>query len=124
MHSWRVRAKIIRDESTANRPSCLFGCRGLSGGLCWVDQADITEAGYGRHAWEPRRGVDATATNGAQLSPTDVSATRDSVLPADAGSDISTSPIILTRGVSWPCVATSHAPASALVGGAISLPSG
>ena len=33
-------------------------------------------------------------------------------------------PIILTRGASWPCVATSHVPASALVGGAISLPSG
>jgi hypothetical protein len=70
----------------------------LSGGLCWVCQADIPDAGFGRHDRELQRGVDATATNGAQLSPTDVSASRDRVLPADAGSDASMSDGVLLTG--------------------------
>jgi thioester reductase-like protein len=47
---------------------------------------------------EPQGGVAATAKNGVQLSPTDVSATRDRVLPADAGSDASMSDGVLLTG--------------------------
>jgi thioester reductase-like protein len=50
------------------------------------------------HVRELQRGVDATATNGTQLSPAGVSATRDRVLPAGAGSDAPMSGGVLLTG--------------------------
>lgn len=57
-----------------------------------------TDAGFGRHVRELWRGVDETATIGAQLSSTDVSATRDCVVPVEAGSDASMTDGVLLTG--------------------------
>ena len=57
-----------------------------------------TDAGFGRHVRELWRGVDETATIGAQLSPTGASAIRGRVLRAGDGSDAPTSDGVLLTG--------------------------
>jgi thioester reductase-like protein len=59
---------------------------------------EIPDAGSGRHVRELQRRVDATVTDGTQLSLDDVSANRGRALPTEAGSDISTSDGVLLTG--------------------------
>lgn len=84
---------------TASQCNCvLLVARGLSGDVCWVWETDIPAAGFGRHVPNCRQELDATATSGTHLSPTNVSATRDRVLPASAGSDAPISDGVLLTG--------------------------
>ncbi len=68
-----------------------FWLPGVCPAACAGYQKRIPRCWLGPHASELRTAErnDATATSDAQLSPTDVSATRDHVLPAGAGSDVS-----------------------------------